>query len=130
MGFDYRIEYKKGVENKVADALSRLHQEEEFTDNMCAAITLIQPSWMKRVVAIYDGDALAQEVITELITYPYNTSYFTYLNGVLRYKRRIYVGEITDFRKSVIDYFHSFVDWGSFRGICDIAEIEGRILVV
>lgn len=40
MGLDYEVQYKKGAENKVADALSR-RQEENSTLN---AITTLDPT--------------------------------------------------------------------------------------
>lgn len=45
MGLDYEVQYKKGAENKVADALSR-RQEEYPTLN---DITAADPTWMKRL---------------------------------------------------------------------------------
>lgn len=46
-GFDYMVEYKKGRENVVADALSR--KEEVDKDITCTAITIVEPSWLQEV---------------------------------------------------------------------------------
>ena len=42
MGFDYEIEYRPGRENKVADALFRLHGE-------LSAVTYQQPLWLEEI---------------------------------------------------------------------------------
>lgn len=45
-GFDYLEEYKKGRENMVVDALFRKKSAAE--DIACTAITIVEPSWLKR----------------------------------------------------------------------------------
>lgn len=45
LGLDYEILYKKGIENKVADALSRYFTAEEG----CHILTTVTPLWMQRV---------------------------------------------------------------------------------
>jgi hypothetical protein len=52
MEFDYVIEYKKGYENRAADALSR--QEH------LSAITTVTPSWMEDVENTYSQDTMCQ----------------------------------------------------------------------
>lgn len=43
-GFDYRVEYKKGKENMVADTLSKKGDGDE--EISCTAITIVEPSWL------------------------------------------------------------------------------------
>lgn len=50
LGFEYTLHYKKGSENRVADALSRVS---------CSSMTAIQPRWLVKVQESYEEDKLA-----------------------------------------------------------------------
>ncbi|CAH9132841.1 unnamed protein product [Cuscuta epithymum] len=106
LGYDYKIEYKKGLENKVADALSRRDQQEDNVINSCSTITLIQPVWQEELSLSYKGDMEAEEAILHCVSTPYNMSYFSYCNGLLRYKGKLYVGAAGDFRSKVVTMIH------------------------
>lgn len=60
----YSIQYWKEVENKAADALSRIHKVER---SKLGAITIRQPLWMQELSRSYKGDEVAQQcIITSL----------------------------------------------------------------
>lgn len=103
LGYDYKIEYKRGVENKMADGLSRQHSEE----GSWQAITIIHPVWVEELSATYEADELAQETIAELVAFPFNVSHFTYKEGLLRYHGKLYVGSGTKPREQVMESMHS-----------------------
>lgn len=50
LGYDFAIEYKVGASNKVVDALSR---KEEKTEILSCAMTVLVPSWLETVKAMY-----------------------------------------------------------------------------
>jgi hypothetical protein len=84
LGLQYRIVYKQGSENRVADALSRRGSSEQVL-----AISASVPQWLAPVVASYDTDVKAQELITKLSLQADSVPDFTWSNGVLRHKHRI-----------------------------------------
>jgi hypothetical protein len=60
MGLDYKILYKKGYENHVADALSRKVQTQPDNGTTMVVTELI-PSWIEKLKENYHGDKWAQE---------------------------------------------------------------------
>lgn len=66
MAFDFEITYKKGVENVVADALSRVHSSEVF----CMAITTVSTDLYPLIQATWESDPSLKLIITELLQNP------------------------------------------------------------
>ncbi|KAJ3687260.1 hypothetical protein LUZ61_016424 [Rhynchospora tenuis] len=73
MGLDYKIEYKRGVDNKVADALSRreVHPETEMqaaagvhhgVQAEMQAVTELIPKWVDELKSSYTGDEWIEEL--------------------------------------------------------------------
>jgi hypothetical protein len=62
LGLQYTIRYRKGPENKVADALSRFPKP----DAKCVAMTMATPAWTQAIADSYQGDSTAQEMLTKL----------------------------------------------------------------
>ena len=81
MGYNFRVEYKKGKENTVADALSRIKY---------ALSTLIWSAailaWITEVVKSYKEDPKCSELTAQLAIAPTGHSPYTLTSGVLRYK--------------------------------------------
>ena len=63
LGLDYSIQYCRGKENTVADALSRKEENEE-----CRAVSVVVPEWIKEVSRSYEGTPWAQELMISLAT--------------------------------------------------------------
>lgn len=83
--FDFQIEYKKGKENIVADALSRKHS--------LMAISLVTPKWTDEVVQSYSQDTTCKKLLEELLVLPDHVAGHNSLQGgIIRHKGRIYVG--------------------------------------
>ncbi|XP_062187935.1 uncharacterized protein LOC133891241 [Phragmites australis] len=103
MGLQYRICYKKGKDNRVADELSRLNHQQ---NSECLMISSAQPFWLSEVVQGYHQDPKATQLLTELSI---NSSQgnFKLLNGVIRYKGRIWVGNNTSVQQRIIQALHT-----------------------
>lgn len=93
LGFDYKIEYKRGKKNKAADALSR-------APNLltCNPITVVVPKWITEVIATYINDEKCQALLAELTIDATSHPDYTLKNGIIRYKGRIVVGQDTEMK--------------------------------
>ena len=88
LGLSYKIVYKKGVENKVADALSRhIHEDtEELLE-----LSVCKPVWFEDVVAGYQHDKVAQQKLEHLAVAGTQGNY-TLQKSLIRHKGRIWIG--------------------------------------
>lgn len=104
MGLEYEILYKKRVENKVADALSRLPEGTTLGEN--CVINTTQLDWLEEVKDSYINDLEAQKVITGIISKEPAYAQFTYSNGIIRVQNRIYVGDHGSIRDKIMWELH------------------------
>jgi hypothetical protein len=97
LGLQYKIIYKKGCDNRVADALSR----KSIHDSQCLAISSCVPWWLTDVVNgwwltdvvnEYQLDEYTLSLMAKLALDPSVVPHFSITNGLLRYKNRIWVG--------------------------------------
>jgi hypothetical protein len=111
--FDFSIQYKKGCENRAADALSRKYQPadpvppEADQQLNCKAITLATPNWATDITTSYEGDSDCSKLLQEVAINPTSHAHYSVQHGILRYKGRIVIGSSTDLRKKLFDTFHS-----------------------
>jgi hypothetical protein len=99
--FDFNIEYKKGKENRVADALSQ---------KFCKifAISVVTPTWIQDITASYVSDSHVRPLLEQfLISPPAADSPYSITAGVLRYKGQIIVGADTNLRQQLIQALQS-----------------------
>ncbi|XP_019246493.1 PREDICTED: uncharacterized protein LOC109226149 [Nicotiana attenuata] len=61
LGLDYEVQYKKGEENKVADAFSRRQEE----DSTLLAISIAQATWLQEVSQSYENDPIALQIVSD-----------------------------------------------------------------
>ncbi|GJR43651.1 ty3-gypsy retrotransposon protein [Tanacetum coccineum] len=87
--YDYEILYKKGSENVVVDALSR-----------------VKDSWK--------NDIDVQNLIQSLLDQSYKGNKYIWINGVLKRKGNVVVGGNEQLRKDLIKHFHSEAIGGHF----------------
>jgi hypothetical protein len=102
LDYDYKVEYKKGRENKAADALSRVDHSQQL-----AAITTVTPAWINEVQGSYTNDERCTELLAKLALDPDSEPQYTLRNGILRKNDKIHIGEHGDLRKDLITNFHN-----------------------
>lgn len=111
LGLDYEVQYKNGVENRVADDLSRQQEETADTntpvvESHLLVIDVAVPLWVQEVSASYEDDALAADLIIQLSVDVHGPNLWHYNSGVLRRKRKVYVGTHGYLRQQLIKTFH------------------------
>jgi hypothetical protein len=97
---DYSIEYKKGRENRVADALSR-------KDHSINAISSVAPAWITDVEASYLDDTFYTTIIEQLLVNEHAVPNYSLHSGILRYKGRICIGTTSDLQTKILSSLHS-----------------------
>ena len=101
MGYKFTVEYKKGKENRVADALSRVKHAILALGSSTAI-----PTWIIEVVNNYKDDAKCSELIAKLPIDPTGQAPYTLTSGVLRFKGKIVIGNNNELRNSLLTSFH------------------------
>lgn len=103
LGLDYSIQYRKGSDNVGADALSRREHNVKATSN---SITSIQPQWVDEIIASYKDDQWATENLTATLIQPTVSTKVSMVQGLIRYKERLYVGCTGNLRTELITKLH------------------------
>jgi hypothetical protein len=101
LGLHYKVLYKKGLENKAADALSRQQEGELHALSACT------PKWLETVIKAYQQDSTAQQLLQELSLTGSNDKGYTLVNGVIRHKGRIWLGHHADAHEAVMLALHA-----------------------
>jgi hypothetical protein len=102
LGLQYKVVYKKGTENRVADTLSRSHPE--LSLHMVSSVT---PEWLSSVQTSYDANPHATELISKLSLKVDSVPNYTYKDGFLRYKSRIWIGQQPELQSQLIQALHN-----------------------
>lgn len=98
----YKIVYKKGLENKAADALSRQAEPLQL-----AIVSSNTPKWLEIVVEGYAKDDFSKQLLTELSLTGSNDKEFSLVDGVIKYRGRIWLGTHTEAHRAVLLALHS-----------------------
>jgi hypothetical protein len=84
LGYDYRIEYKKGRENKAADALSRAPNQASLQ-----VLSSNVPKWITEVIDSYENDEYCTDRIAKLTIDSEPVPNYTLKSGILRFNKKI-----------------------------------------
>lgn len=104
LGLDYEIAYKKGRENSVANALSRLPEGESQAD--ISVFSTVQHGWLADVVQSYDSDMPAQAIIQGIAEHKEAFQDYQYSQGLIKLQQKIYVGVNEDCRQKILWELH------------------------
>lgn len=101
LGYNYKVEYKKGIDNTAADALSCRPQEPAIL-----ALTTVVPQWIQQVTDSYASDPHCMHLMEKLAVDPTAVQYTTFKNGLLRVKGKLLVGPNGPLRQQLLEAFH------------------------
>jgi hypothetical protein len=116
MGYDFSIEYKKGYENRAADALSRQ------MEGTLLALSAPIPHWVKPIQQELQQDpeliALAEKIKQQNITGPWSLQ-----GGLIYFKNRVYLKSTSPIAAAVITEFHNSTHEGYQKGLKRIKSV-------
>jgi len=100
------VEYKKGVENRVADALSRKEGWEE-EDPSLSMLTIPVASWIEELKQQYAVDPELQQLLAKWQGNELDTRKYSLRDGLMFYKQKILLGQSPQLKAQVLQYVHS-----------------------
>ena len=103
MGFQYEIQYKSGVENKVADALSRV----PGNDFLLMALSTMQSDLMTLIGQTWQQDPNLQQIILKKQQDPSSYPKYQLIDGQLRRKGRLVIGADVELRAKLLRWTHT-----------------------
>jgi hypothetical protein len=106
--YDFSVEYKKGVDNKVADALSR-REDNDVSDVKVSLFLLSIPRavWVEELKAEYASDQELQTLLNQWQNHKLDTTMYSCRDGLLLYKNRILLGQSPQLKHKVLSFVHS-----------------------
>lgn len=102
MGLNFKIVYRKGKENKAADALSRIGHSCAVT-----AITEIVPSWIQEVTNSYATDPVTQDMLLKLAVHSPDDQGYSLDHGLLKRNHQVWIGNNSALRTKLLSSFHA-----------------------
>jgi hypothetical protein len=113
--FNYSIEYKKGKENRVVDALSR-------KDHSVSTISTAVPGWISDIEESYNNDTLYTDMIQQLVVNNQASQDYSLHACILRYKGEMCIGNSTNLKENILASLHSSPIGGAFMHKSNLSE--------
>jgi hypothetical protein len=113
VGLQFRFSYKKGSENKVADALSGVGMHFDFN-----AVSAVVPIWIQEVLNSNHTDAEAVSMLQQLVVASPNGAGYSLVDGVIKYKTKIWIGNNTALQTKLITVFRCHLLHGRTSMCC------------
>jgi hypothetical protein len=102
VGLNFTFQYKKGEDNKVADALSRVGHVFSLH-----AVSAGVPLWLQEVVNSYAVDSKAQTLLMELAVTGTNSEGYAFQHGLIKLHGKMWIGANLGLQTKLIQAFHA-----------------------
>ena len=102
VGLQFQFQCKKGSENTVADALSRVGHLLAITTTSRS-----QPVWLQEVLNSYEVDPQAQQLLQQLAIANDNVEGSSLQQGIIKMQDRIWIGANSALKTKLISAFHA-----------------------
>lgn len=109
MGYDFKVEYKKGRDNKVVDALSRKMEENSA---VLALISFPTPVWLTELKQSYSESSHFTQLVESLEKGDLVSGNFSLQQGILLRKGKMLIVPGSSFQRKVLQYIHSSPEAG------------------
>ncbi|XP_075084785.1 uncharacterized protein LOC142168032 [Nicotiana tabacum] len=103
MPFDYSIEYKKGVKNKVVGALSRVTR----ADILAMVVSPSDTDVFQTIIDSWNSNQELKYLIEELQAETHTHKQFTWFQGQLRRRGKLVISKVQELRKTIITLWHA-----------------------
>jgi hypothetical protein len=107
VGLQFKFQYKRGVDNGAADALSRVGHMMSAN-----AMSICQPKWLQEVANSYETDPKAQQMLARLTVLSPDEEGYSLHQGVIRLHNRIWIGSNIALQTKLISALHQSAVWG------------------
>ncbi|GKA46857.1 putative mitochondrial protein [Tanacetum coccineum] len=104
IGFDYEIVYKKGTENVVVDALSRIHGQIEFLQ---MDVTALSSELYDKIQKGWNKDSQLKAKIEKLQSNSCTSKHYSWSNGQLLRKGKLVVSNDETLRNDLTQHFYN-----------------------
>lgn len=103
MGLSYKIIYKQGTENRVADALSRTSHA---SDLELSAVSVATSPWVQALQAAYLQDPESSKLLQELAVQS-PSGHYSLVKGLIYFKSRIWIGNAPALQQQILFALHA-----------------------
>jgi hypothetical protein len=108
LGLQYKVIYKKGIENRDADALSRRPSDTLDFYHISSGT----PVWLSEVISSYEADPYTQQLLSELTLHQDPDNPFQLKARLIRYKGCIWVGANPPLQLKIVSIMHDIAIGG------------------
>ena len=102
MGYDFEIQYRTGVSNRVADALSR---QGPAVGELGACLTVAGPPW-ENIKGVIEGDPLIQKLRKDIEDSRVVPTGYSLDQGVIKYKGRVVIPHTSSLVTQLLQVYH------------------------